>query len=118
MTLTQLCFSFKGRINRSLFWLYTICAAPFMLFLGALANTGDSTAPVVVPLFLLLIYMDIAVCVKRLHDTNRSGWNLLWGLIPILGWLFVGLHIGFAKGTPIANEYGPPVDKIGGPNAK
>ena len=111
MTIGQLLFSFKGRINRQVFWIYAICAAIFMLILGALANSSDATAPIVVPLFLLLLYTDFTVCAKRLHDTNRSGWCQLVAIIPIIGAIYLLIVCGFFKGTEGDNNYGPPSPK-------
>jgi uncharacterized membrane protein YhaH (DUF805 family) len=34
---------------------------------------------------LVVVILGIAVSVRRLHDTDRSGWWLLIGLIPVLG---------------------------------
>ena len=34
---------------------------------------------------LAILIPSIAVVVRRLHDTGRSGWWLLIGLIPVLG---------------------------------
>ena len=60
----------------------------------------------------LTIYIDTAVSVKRLHDTGRSGWHLLLGLIPIIGLVYILVVCGFIKGTEGENAYGPPIDKI------
>ncbi len=48
----------------------------------------------------------LAVTVRRLHDTNRSGWWLLIGLIPLVGaiWLIVLMCL---KGTSGENRFGP-----------
>ena len=53
--------------------------------------------------------------IKRLHDNNKSGWFLIWTLIPILGQLF-GLYIlvtnWFMRGTIGSNDFGDdPVKK-------
>ena len=53
--------------------------------------------------------------IKRLHDNNKSGWFLLWTLVPILGQLF-GLYIfitnWFLRGTIGSNDFGDdPVKK-------
>jgi uncharacterized membrane protein YhaH (DUF805 family) len=48
----------------------------------------------------------LAVSIRRLHDTSRSGWWLLVGLVPILG-LIVLIVFMATDSTPGANEYGP-----------
>ena len=34
-----------------------------------------------------LLIPSIAVGIRRLHDTDRSGWWQLLGLVPVLGWI-------------------------------
>ena len=48
----------------------------------------------------------IAVTVRRLHDTARSGWWILIGLVPIVGGLIL-LVFTVLDGTPGENNYGP-----------
>jgi uncharacterized membrane protein YhaH (DUF805 family) len=36
---------------------------------------------------LLTLLPSIAVGVRRLHDTNRSGWWMLLYLLPVIGWI-------------------------------
>lgn len=48
----------------------------------------------------------LAAAVRRLHDTNRSGWFYLIGLIPLIGSIL--LLVWFCtEGTHGDNEYGP-----------
>lgn len=54
---------------------------------------------------LILFLPGIAVMVRRFHDINKSGWNILWGftiigLIPVYYWLV------FKKGNSGNNFYG------------
>jgi uncharacterized membrane protein YhaH (DUF805 family) len=59
---------------------------------------------------LALFLPSLAVGVRRLHDTDRSGWWLLIVLIPIIGWLVL-LFFFVSPGTPGPNRFGPsPVD--------
>ena len=45
--------------------------------------------------------------IRRLHDTNRTGWWILIGLIPLIGWIVL-LIFYLEKGDPADNKYGPP----------
>jgi uncharacterized membrane protein YhaH (DUF805 family) len=46
------------------------------------------------------------VAVRRLHDVNKSGWNLLWAF-TIIG-IFYILYLEIKKGTDADNKYGAP----------
>ena len=47
----------------------------------------------------------LAVMVRRLHDTGRTGWWVLIGLIPFIGWIVL-LIFALLDSTG-DNEYGP-----------
>jgi uncharacterized membrane protein YhaH (DUF805 family) len=57
-------------------------------------------------IFILGLFLpSLAVTVRRLHDVNRSGWNILWGIIPIIGAIL--LIIWLATDTsPQDNRWG------------
>jgi uncharacterized membrane protein YhaH (DUF805 family) len=67
-----------------------------VLILGLLA--GPYTSTVLLPSW--------AVGVRRLHDTGRSGWWLLIGLIPLIGWIVIIVFLAIA-GEGQSNAYGP-----------
>ena len=110
MTLRQFCFSFTGRIDRTSYWGYAIISI-FVLLVVALTiedmddTTGKLMAGIV---FLKVLFMDIAVTVKRLHDTNRSGWCILIGSIPIIGCIYLFIVCGCLRGTEGDNRYDSP----------
>lgn len=56
---------------------------------------------------LALLLPSIAVMIRRLHDTDRSGWWWLIVIIPIIGWLILIFFLA-SPGTPGENRYGPP----------
>ena len=55
---------------------------------------------------LAVLLPALGVSVRRLHDTGRTGWWILIGLIPLIG-LIVLLVFFFQEGDPGENEYGP-----------
>jgi uncharacterized membrane protein YhaH (DUF805 family) len=52
-----------------------------------------------------LLLPSIAVAIRRLHDTSRTGWWILIGLIPIVGWII--LIVFYVQDSHPDNEYGP-----------
>lgn len=54
---------------------------------------------------LAVLLPSMAVAVRRLHDTGRTGWWILVVLIPVIGF-FVFLYFMIIEGEPGDNEYG------------
>ena len=110
MTVLQFFCSWKGRINRPTYWGYVIVSLFILLVAGFIIDgiaerDGNFVAFF---LFMKLVLMDIAFTVKRLHDTNRSGWCILIGLIPTIGAIYLFVVCGCFKGTEGPNDYGDP----------
>lgn len=74
---------FAGRASRPEFWWWALFNVIAGMVLGAI-NQWLSL------LFFLATFVPyIAVTTRRLHDTGRSGWLQLIGLIPVIGWIVV-----------------------------
>ena len=103
---------FSGRSRRKEYWMFTlmlvILNVVISLVEGMLGLTGTigTYGPITLVVFLAVLVPSIAVGVRRLHDTGRSGWWMLIGLIPILG-AIVLLIFFVLEGTKGPNEYGP-----------
>jgi len=89
-------FDFNGRSSRSEFWyfqLYVIFV--FLLFVIISENLksreiiGYLSAFFAFFFILALLIPMISTRFRRLHDTNKSGWYLLLGFIPIVGGLIL-----------------------------
>jgi uncharacterized membrane protein YhaH (DUF805 family) len=63
---------------------------------------------------LATLVPSLAVTVRRLHDTDKSGWLILLSLIPLIGPLIL-LVFYVTAGTEGANRFGS--DPLGGPDA-
>lgn len=50
----------------------------------------------------------LAVTARRLHDTGRTGWWVLIGLVPLAGAIVLLVFL-VADSQPGPNAYGPPV---------
>lgn len=55
---------------------------------------------------LAIIIPSIAVGVRRMHDIGKSGWFLLLGLIPLIGWIIL-IYFYAKEGDAGPNQYGP-----------
>ncbi len=55
---------------------------------------------------LVVLIPAIAVSVRRLHDTDRTGWWILIGFIPVIG-AIVLLVFMLLEGDSGDNQYGP-----------
>jgi uncharacterized membrane protein YhaH (DUF805 family) len=107
-----------GRSSRSEYWWWVLfsflLALVASLVFGVFASFGRTAAAVValafVVAFVLLIVPSFTLSVRRLHDTDRSGWWLLVGLVPYLGGLIL-LVIYCLDGSPGPNRFG---DRPGG----
>jgi uncharacterized membrane protein YhaH (DUF805 family) len=105
---------FNGRANQSEFWYFTlfyfIVGTIFFFidvsFLGY--NPMDPTSiGVLQSIFgLLVLIPSLSLTVRRLHDVNKSGWNMLWSL-TIIGFFYV-LYLEIIKGSEEVNDYGVP----------
>lgn len=104
--------NFNGRARRQEYWMFTLFHVIIVFVLaflsGALAESADSP----VALIVLLIYVlatflpALAVTVRRLHDTGKSGWYYLLTLIPYIGGIIL-LVFTVQNGDVGPNQYGP-----------
>ena len=70
---------------------------------------GDIPPVIIFILQILTTYVWLALCVKRYHDLDKSGWWALVGFIPIVGPIWILIELAFKEGTPGDNRYGPAV---------
>lgn len=103
---------FKGRLNRVGFLLSFVYILVYFLIPIALqlAARGNLIVNVITLLFgivgvVLVIPASISVGIRRWHDLNQSGWLLLLGLIPFVGFILLIIYL-FVPGTKTPNRYG------------
>jgi uncharacterized membrane protein YhaH (DUF805 family) len=102
---------FNGRSRRSEYWyfvLYNVLFSVIALLIDVVTGTYDRAIGLglVGGIYSLgVLIPSLAVTVRRLHDTDRSGWWLLVGLIPILGWIVLLVYY-VQDGSPDNNRYG------------
>jgi uncharacterized membrane protein YhaH (DUF805 family) len=138
MPFYKVLFSFKGRIPRKTYWLYSVPLnlAVALLFReiysmvevrvispSALPRAEDLPgglppwpALAMIAAYLPLLGMKLAVLAKRWHDQNRSASWLILTFIPLVGAVINFLECGLNPGTRGENRYGP--DPIPDPHAR
>jgi uncharacterized membrane protein YhaH (DUF805 family) len=103
---------FSGRAQRAEYWYFFLFYLIIYIVLAIIDGiTGtynvDASIGLLGGIFALaLLIPSIAVGVRRLHDTGRSGWWLLIGLIPLIG-AIVLLVFTVQDSSPGDNQYGP-----------
>jgi uncharacterized membrane protein YhaH (DUF805 family) len=108
-------FVYRGRASRSAYWWFALFQAIVFTLVGIasipLAGNNGSGASLAVALIVSfpLLYLELvalALCVRRLHDTDRSGWWILIVLLPYVG-AIVLLIFTLLKGSSGPNRYQP-----------
>ena len=73
--------NFTGRTTRKEFWIPVLFNIVISSILSSINTTLGS-------IFALIIFIpSLAIGIRRLHDINKSGWNLLWAFLPFIGWI-------------------------------
>ena len=108
VALVPLLFSFKGRISRQPYWLFTLGMLAIMLFpayffFGFGTDTADTYVDIMSFAFLWPV---LAVQAKRWHDRDKSAWWILINLIPLIGFIWSLVENGFLQGTSGTNRFG------------
>ena len=101
---------FKGRSSRSEFWwwvLYLIVASMITRAIDVFALGTDPVATGLVNTVwgLATFIPQIAISVRRLHDTNKSAWLMLLLLVPLIG-IVVFFWWTIKAGDGQSNRYG------------
>lgn len=105
-------FQFNGRSRRKELWMFTLFNCLVFLVLGvasaALKESGIGRILCILCLIyaLAVIIPCLAVGVRRLHDTGRSGWWWLIDLVPFVGPVIL-IVFWVMDSEPGANKYGP-----------
>ncbi len=112
--LTEKYADFTGRARRAEYWWFVLVNLGVTIGISVvsliLASSNDSSAGLGAIIYIVyalgVIVPSLAVAVRRLHDTNKSGWMLLILFIPLVGPILL-LVFYFTDGHPGANQYGP-----------
>lgn len=103
--------NFDGRARRMEYWMFqliNLLISIALILIGLLFGLGFGMFPFA---FISIIYSigifipSIAVTVRRLHDTGKSGWMLLIGFIPLIGSIILLVFL-LSDSTYGKNQYG------------
>jgi uncharacterized membrane protein YhaH (DUF805 family) len=109
--------SFSGRASRSEYWWWTLALIILFVVLGVIDGAiiapllglerfaSNAGQPLSLLTALLILLPSIAVTARRLHDTDRTAWWLLVGLVPLVGNLVL-LFFYVQQGTEGENQFG------------
>ncbi|MFE9255809.1 DUF805 domain-containing protein [Streptomyces sp. NPDC006879] len=97
---------FSGRARRQEYWMFALFHILAVVVLTVLDGVLG-TNPLLTGLYTLAVLLPaLGVCVRRLHDTGRSGWWLLISLVPLVGSIILLVFL-VSEGKPEENQYGP-----------
>ena len=96
-------FVFEGRASRSEYWWFQLIVSPSYFISTVFEN---DIAYIFLGITLFTLIPAISAGVRRLHDTNRSGFFLLISFIPFIGGLIL-LFFLIPEGTKGKNRFGP-----------
>ena len=103
-------FVFKGRASKSEFWWFQLIWV--VSYIVMIISNNEAIAFICLGIIIFIAIPLISVGVRRLHDTNKSGFYYLLSLIPFIGGLIL-LFMMIADGTKGKNQYGPdPLKKV------
>jgi uncharacterized membrane protein YhaH (DUF805 family) len=108
--------TFSGRASRPEFWWFVLALwivgviaqfLDWLLFGRAIDVYELDGGPISFLLVLFVLLPGIALAVRRLHDSGRSGWWLLLEFVPVIGWLVL-LFFYLQRSDPGPNHFGSP----------
>ncbi len=103
---------FNGRARRKEYWMFFLINIAISIALTVIDSVlGTISASIGMGLFsgiytLAVLVPGIAVGVRRLHDSNRSGWWMLIALVPVVGPIVLLVFLA-QDSTPGDNQFGP-----------
>ena len=100
----------EGRVSRATFWKYYGSFLAFMFLWSYISDIitipewCDLIIGLIIVILIFLVLLGIQV--RRWHDRNKSSWWVLINFIPIIGFLWMYIELGFIRGTSGSNKYG------------
>ncbi|MCK5860955.1 MAG: DUF805 domain-containing protein [Candidatus Hydrogenedentes bacterium] len=96
---------FSGRARRKEYWMFALFHLIIVVVLAIVEGLVGSPDVLGILYTLAVVIPSIAVGIRRLHDTGRSGWWHLITFVPLIGAIVLIIFM-VQSGTPGANQYG------------
>ena len=111
-TLESILFSFEGRVPRRVYWGVTLGTSVifFVAFSIVFAVFGEESGLLAIAMLLVcipMIWISLAIQIKRWHDRDKSGYWMFINIIPYIGSIWAFIETGCLRGTVGPNTYGP-----------
>jgi uncharacterized membrane protein YhaH (DUF805 family) len=98
-------FVWEGRASRAEFWWFEL-AQLLIIIVALIIDQIIGTGVLYIIAAIVFILPSIAVLIRRLHDTDRTGWWYWIQLLPLIG-LIVILVFTLSGSNEGDNKYGP-----------
>lgn len=99
-------FDFQGRASRSEFWFSLLMLILVGIAIFALiAAMGEAAVALIGIFYLVIIIPQLSLSVRRLHDSDKSGWWLLLSIVPLGSLVLIVFYC--LEGTQGDNKFGP-----------
>jgi len=95
-----------GRSTSKEFWEFMLVNFLLTIIIGIVDTVVESGGMIFVLYCLAMLCPCLALSIRRLHDTNRTGWWLLLGFIPVVGQIIL-IIFTIQTSTVGQNRYGP-----------
>lgn len=85
-------FDFVGVSNRKSFWLTMLLVCSVNILVSLLCFINDYILIIETVILIVGMIPSLSLTARRLHDTDRSAWNLLWLLFPFVGIVIIAVY--------------------------
>ena len=98
-------FDFDGRARRAEYWWFVLFNLIVSIVIGIIDGVVFGVQVLGLIYALAILLPALGVSVRRLHDTNRSGWWLLISFVPVVGFIILIVFLA-TEGTKGPNNFG------------
>ena len=87
-------FNFTGLATRKEMWIPALINFGIFCVFAVFGFISTDILLIVEFFFFLVVAVPmLSLCVRRLHDVDRSGYNMFWVLFPVVGWIILTMYM-------------------------